>query len=133
MAKPTSTYNLIKTYKDLGYAEDGNRYACPHCKAMFLKRYPKADPTTNLYARSVRKAIIFTHPEKTSVAACPCGFRRANKSQTHHAQCHCGQDLPKGRKEWCYDCRPKTRKPPVVVDNGDGSASIKGEVTGYGF
>ena len=60
---------------------------------------------------------------------------RPAKGEPHppyHAQCVCGQDLPDGRKKFCYDCRPLKKK-PTVVDNGDGSASIKGEMVGYGM
>lgn len=138
MAKPTSTYNLIKTYKGLGYSEDGNRYACPQCKAVFLKRYPKADPTTNLYARSVRKVIVFTHPGKTSVAACPCGFRRTNKNEVEK-DTRCWATTTRGvrcknkavQDGFCATHSPKEN--PQVVDNGDNSASIHGPVTGVGF
>lgn len=56
----------------------------------------------------------------------------ASPPAPHHAQCHCGQDLPKGRKEWCYGCRPKHRK-PIAVQNSDGSGSIHGATVGLGI
>lgn len=54
---------------------------------------------------------------------------KGSKPTPHHAQCHCGQDLPADRKVWCYDCRPRIRAPKAVT-NPDGSGSIQG---GFGM
>jgi hypothetical protein len=60
------------------------------------------------------------------------GQAKQKMSSEHHATCGCGQPLPEGRTMFCYDCRPKTVKPKAIT-NADGSGSIQGQVTGFGF
>jgi len=102
----------------------GNSYrkgVCPECKSKngFVFRSTTQESVVVLFCKDCKKITVNEGEVK-------------EKPTPHHAQCHCGQALPPDRKVWCYDCRPRTKK-PKVVENQDGSASIHGEVTGYGM
>ena len=99
---------------------------CPKCgakKKAFVFKAEQDDDVFGVVCKGCHKHTIRRRPNKEEVTTPPAPY---------HAQCHCGQDLPADRKVWCYDCRPRTKK-PKVVENQDGSASIHGEATGYGM
>ena len=99
---------------------------CPKCKAKgkaFVFKSEQDNDVFGVVCKDCHKHTIRRRPKKEEVATPPAPY---------HAQCVCGQDLPEGRKKFCYDCRP-AKQNPTVVDNGDGSASIKGEMVGYGM
>ena len=107
-------FNMIKLFKGLLYSMSEKRFVCPRCRAAFRKTGRPEEGV--LFERAVRGAILFTKERRPSVVACRCGYRAIEKKadKPYIKMCErCGvNELPIGRKAFCFDCVPAKRPEP---------------------
>jgi len=128
---------LIREYVEkLKYTMSTKKFDCPVCKTTALKaaanKSKKLGREIPPVVGTYKKVRIFKHPSKPiTIAACPCGYRKIRKPKgpsnpidaatqgmikaVKNLQCGCGATLPKGRKKFCYTCRPVSNKTPKEV------------------
>jgi len=80
--------------------EDTNTYllACKKCKKITIR---KKDAPKNPIDAATRGMVQ--------------GAKNAVQRMQNGLTCGCGAALPKGRKKFCYTCRPKHKAPKEVV------------------
>lgn len=79
------------------------KFVCPNC----LDHWIKAGKTGMLKRRLATNAVVFFKDSRKMAVCHVCGFRKYNVGVNADAPaCTCGAPLPKGRKKWCYSCRP---------------------------
>jgi len=114
------------TARDVATTERGNPKSveCPRCKRMgALGIQSEQDPNQVFFAcnhcsviipkRRGVKDIRDTKTPKNPVDAATMGMVQSVRNM--QGTCGCGAPLPKGRKKFCYNCRPASNKTPKEV------------------
>ena len=140
--KPASYKEIIKQARKNGYTQllhNGYpvKVTCEECKKQADKTLKGKYP----FWVQTRNAIIFNNDNFT-IHACPCGHRvkfsknhtktqSSNvaavkiKEKTYCKTNGCNAILPKGRKSYCYKCRPPQKQSTKVTTEKEDKSSIK--------
>jgi len=105
--KSMRKYNLLRIVEELGFNVVTTTAECPVCSNRVPAHVSRSG---KLYKRVAQNALIVEKGGE-SILACPCGYRKRLVKEDA-PKCPCGSVLPKGRKKYCYECRP----PKVEVD-----------------
>lgn len=136
---PCSIWALVNAMVKMAwdYYQDKNKagkyirrpktFTCPMCKKRLLEQ--KKSPV--LADRASKNIVIFFKKDSGRIAVChTCGYTKREKVAACHTEvatqtipaepttvnsCGCGNQLPAGRKKFCYSCRPQEGQPIARV------------------